>query len=70
VTVIPRRALLEGLDDPRVYVLDGTVARLRAIVAEALDDTRVAVRGGLRAGEVVIVSGQLNLRDGARVTVH
>ncbi|MGH7753391.1 MAG: efflux RND transporter periplasmic adaptor subunit, partial [Gemmatimonadales bacterium] len=36
----------------------------------ASDGQRVEIRSGVAAGELVVIAGQLNLREGAAVTVR
>lgn len=67
--VIPRQALVGGIKDPKVYVVDSGVARLRKVSVALLSGDRVAVASGLRAGDRLILSGQMNLADGIEVKV-
>jgi membrane fusion protein, multidrug efflux system len=57
------------MKDPRVYVVDGAVARERAIVVGGETGTDLTVLSGLRAGESVVVNGQNNLKDSVAVLV-
>ena len=66
---IPREALVGSLRKPQVYLVDGTVARLRDIIVGAEVDTRLIVLRGLSEGETLVVNGQNNLKDGIGVTV-
>lgn len=66
---IPREALVGSMKDPRVYVLEGPVARLRTIVVGSETGTDLAVLSGLRKGESVVVNGQNNLKDSVAVEV-
>lgn len=65
---IPARALLGSTIAPEVYVVRDSVARRTPIVTAAADNGRLAVMQGLKAGELVVTSGAVSLRDGARVT--
>ncbi len=67
--VIPRDAIVGSVKDAHVYVVENDIARLRQIVVNAQIGTGVEVGGGLRAGEVVVVNGQNNLKDNTAVTV-
>jgi RND family efflux transporter MFP subunit len=69
VLTIPREALVGSIRDPRVFVVDGTVARLRAIVVETAAGGSLGVKEGLAEGERVVVNGQNNLRDSTSVLV-
>lgn len=73
--LIPKNALGEGLKDPFIYVVNGTPSDSTARVSmrkitlgrEVGDD--VEVLDGLKAGETVVLSGQLNLTEGSLVQV-
>lgn len=67
---IPRAALVGSVQAPEVFVVkaDSTVD-LRAIRVEQSLGKVVHVTEGLAAGEQVVTAGQINLEEGARVTV-
>ena len=65
---IAARALLGSSIAPEVYVVRDSTARRTPIVATAAGNGRLAVAQGLKAGELVVTSGAVSLRDGARVT--
>jgi RND family efflux transporter MFP subunit len=66
---IPREALVGSMKDPRVFVVDGAIARERTIVVGAEAGTDLMVLSGLRAGESVVVNGQNNLKDSVAVQI-
>jgi membrane fusion protein (multidrug efflux system) len=65
---IAARALLGSAIAPEVYLVRDSVARRTPIVTAAADYGRLAVVQGLKAGDLVVTSGAVSLRDGARVT--
>lgn len=66
---IPRKALVESIRNPYVYVAQDSVARLRIIkVGRELGDN-IEVVDGLKENERVIISGQINLKDNAFIKV-
>ncbi|MCQ6957205.1 efflux RND transporter periplasmic adaptor subunit [Mucilaginibacter aquariorum] len=67
--VIPREALAESVRNAIVYVVEQGVARQRKITTGPEAGGMVAVRDGLKAGDQVIISGQIDLRDGSRVII-
>ncbi|TCL72394.1 RND family efflux transporter MFP subunit [Hydrogenispora ethanolica] len=67
--VIPREALVGSVKEPRIYVAEHGVAKLRDIVVGAEVDAKLVVTAGLSENEPVIVSGQENLRDNAAIKV-
>ena len=67
---IARTAFVGGVNSNEVYVMEGNVAKKRKVVAGRIIGDKVEVRQGLKEGETVITSGQINLTDGATVTVQ
>jgi len=65
--VIPREALV--IEEGRTYVwtIDNSTVSKKEVVAEALDETKVGIKGGLNAGQEVVSSGLGQLKDGVRV---
>jgi len=66
---IPREALVGSMKDPRVFVVDGSIAREKTIVVGGETGTDLTVLAGLTAGESVVVNGQNNLKDSVAVQV-
>ncbi len=69
VLAIPREALVGSMKSPQVYVVEGTVARLRNIVAGSEIGTSISVIEGLKEGDIVVTNGQNNLKDSVAVTI-
>lgn len=67
--VLPPQAILEGTKERFVYVLDldNRVASKPVTLLRIQD--RMAIVSGLQNGEKVVLEGNHNLREGARVTV-
>ncbi|MBW8684657.1 efflux RND transporter periplasmic adaptor subunit [Chitinophaga rhizophila] len=69
VLVIPREALTESVKDASVYILQDSIVRQRNIKTGADMNGMVQVLDGLKAGERVVTSGQINLKDSSAVSV-
>ncbi len=67
--LIPREAIVGSIQDPSVYVVENNVAHLRKVKAGTITQDQVEIAQGLKAGEKVVQSGQINLRDGLKVSV-
>jgi RND family efflux transporter MFP subunit len=67
--VIPRSALLGSVNNAQVFILDGDSVRLTNIVAGSQYANTLEVVKGLSKGDKVVTNGQINLSDGAKVTV-
>jgi RND family efflux transporter MFP subunit len=68
--IIPRVALLGSVKDAKVYVAEGGKAVLRPIVVGATADQRIEVLQGLNETDIIIVDGQINLQDGAPISIN
>jgi RND family efflux transporter MFP subunit len=66
---IPREALVGSMKNPKVYIIEGNIARLRSIVIGGEAGTSIAVSGGLKEGQSVVINGQNNLKDSVEVTI-
>ncbi|MET7255072.1 efflux RND transporter periplasmic adaptor subunit [Dyadobacter jiangsuensis] len=67
--LIPRSALVESVRNPYVYVVEGGVAKQRKIEVGREVGDNVEVLTGLKSGETVVTTGQINLSEGAAVTI-
>jgi RND family efflux transporter MFP subunit len=67
--VIDRRCLIGGLKNPKIYTVSGDKACLRSIVTGLVTDNHVEVITGLSEDEAVVLDGQINLTEGAKVLV-
>ena len=67
---VPVSALLGSAKDAKVYVTNGNKAELRSIKTGVVTATKVQVTEGLKAGEQVVVSGQLNLENGTEISIN
>jgi RND family efflux transporter MFP subunit len=72
--VVPPDAIIKSDGEEYVFVVDqsGTaaVARLRQVVRGIESGTMTAIDQGVAPGDVVVIWGQNNLKDGARVKIH
>ncbi len=67
--LIPRQAIVGSIQDPSVYVVENNIAHLRKIKTGTITQDQVEIANGLKAGEKVVQSGQINLRDGLKVSI-
>lgn len=65
---IPRDAIVSSVKDPSVYRVEGNVAKLVRITTGRDYENKIEVLHGLQEGDKVVVSGQINLMDGATVS--
>ncbi len=66
---IPRVALVGSVKNPQVFVVEGNQATLRDIQVGTTSDKLIEVLSGLKEGENVVTSGQVNLENQSAVKV-
>ena len=67
--MIPRDAIVSSVKDPSVYVVEGQVAKLVKITTGRNFGSNLEVVSGLTSGDKVVTNGQINLTDGATVSI-
>jgi multidrug efflux pump subunit AcrA (membrane-fusion protein) len=67
--VVPREAIVQQDDQTLVYVIEQGIASQREVETGLSDGQKVEILSGLEPGETVVISGQPNLADGAKVEV-
>jgi len=67
---VPVSALLGGAQGARVYVANGNTVELRSIKTGEVTTDKVQVLEGLKAGELVVISGQMNLENGKSISIN
>ena len=65
---VNRKAFVGSVSNYQVFVIqpDSTVV-LRKVIPGLVSEKNVEVINGLKKGELVVVSGQINLEDGTKV---
>jgi len=66
---IPRHSIIGSIKEPMVFIIEGNRASLRSIRIGSADDQQVEVVEGLKEGDRIVTSGQINLDDNALVTI-
>ncbi len=66
---IPRDAIVSSVKDPSVYRIENGIARLVKITTGRDHASSIEVLHGLQQGDQVVVNGQINLMDGAKISV-
>jgi RND family efflux transporter MFP subunit len=67
VLTIPRVALIGSIKEAQVFVVRGGISTIRPVVIGRQSAGLYEVNAGLAEGDTVVVSGQNNLTEGARV---
>ncbi len=64
---VPKRALVEGVKNPYVFIASGNKAVKRKISIGREVGENIVVLNGLNPGDQVITDGQINLIDGSKI---
>jgi membrane fusion protein (multidrug efflux system) len=69
VLLIPREALTTSVKDASVYVVVNNVVHQKQVKTGVEINGMIQVTSGLKAGELVVTSGQINLKEGTLVSI-
>ncbi|HEX2535454.1 MAG TPA: efflux RND transporter periplasmic adaptor subunit, partial [Chitinophagaceae bacterium] len=70
VMTVPRSAFVGSVSSNQVFVAEGgNIARIRNVVAGRVFGEKVEILQGLKEGDQVIVSGQINLSEGSKINI-
>lgn len=67
--IIPRQALVGSVKEPKVYVVESGIAKLKTITIADIIGDKIEVSSGINQGEQVVISGQINLKDNSPVKI-
>ncbi len=65
---IPRTSFVGSVSSNKIYIAQGDVAKERNVIAGRVFGDQVEILEGLKEGETVITSGQINLVDGTPIS--
>jgi RND family efflux transporter MFP subunit len=68
--VIPRKAIDGSIRNPEIFLVKGNSVIARKIVVASLDEKQVQVLEGLKAGDVIVTSGQISLVNGSKIKLN
>jgi RND family efflux transporter MFP subunit len=65
---VPRTAFVGSVSSNKIYIVEaGNIAKERKVIAGKVHGDQVEILEGLKEGETVVTSGQINLTDGIKV---
>ncbi|MCI9845298.1 efflux RND transporter periplasmic adaptor subunit [Flavobacterium pectinovorum] len=67
--VVPRNAFVGSVSSNEIFVVENNTAKLKKVVAGRILGDKVEIINGLNDGEIVIITGQINLQDGNTVEI-
>lgn len=66
---VPRKALVGSMKNPQVYVVRNGKAKLVSFNSGTSDGEFIEVISGINASDIVIVKGQINLKDNSNIKI-
>ncbi|MFT3683262.1 MAG: efflux RND transporter periplasmic adaptor subunit [Ferruginibacter sp.] len=66
---VPAAALISSAKEPKVFVVNENIVEQRIIKTGVTVSNKVEVTEGLLAGDRVVISGQLNLENGTKISI-
>ena len=67
--IVARNAFVGSVSSNEIFVIENGIAKLKKVTAGRILGDKVEILDGLSNGEIVIVTGQINLQDGNAVEV-
>lgn len=67
--IVPRNAFVGSVSSNQIFVIEDGIARLKTVTAGRILGEKVEILDGLNDGEIVIITGQINLQDGTKIEV-
>jgi len=67
--ILPRNCLVGSTLDPHVYVVEKDIAKVRKVVVSEIINGQAIITDGLKEGEKVVLSGQINIEENTKVCV-
>jgi len=69
IVVIPKKALVADRKDPYVYIIKNGIAHGSNVVVGLSEGNNIEIVSGLFAGDELVLSGQINLSEGSKITI-
>lgn len=66
---VPREAVNAGQNGSYVFVIENGHAVMKSVTVAYQDETKAAIRAGIKPGDIVVIDGQLQLTPGKEVRV-
>jgi len=67
--VVPRKAYIGSVNENEVFVYQNGVVKLKKVTSGKIIGDKVQILNGLNEGEQVVITGQINLKDGTKVEI-
>ncbi len=67
--VIPRKCIYGSIKEGKIFIVSGDTVMQRRVNALPLNENEVIVIAGIRETDRIVVSGQINLEEGSKVSI-
>lgn len=67
--IVPRNSFVGSVSSNQIFVVENGLAKLKTVTAGRILGEKVEILNGLSEGEIVIVTGQINLQEGTKVDI-
>ena len=67
--IVPRNAFVGSVSSNEVFVVENNIAKFKKVTAGRILGDKVEILDGLNDGDIVVVTGQINLQDGNTVEI-
>lgn len=67
--MVPYQAIQNTVDGPKIFVIKDNKIEIRAVILGQKEDENIIIEKGVSAGEIVVTEGQINLYNGAMVSI-
>jgi RND family efflux transporter MFP subunit len=68
--VMPREALIGSIKEAKVFTVENGIAKMKSVVIGNAYENQLEIKGGLIAGDKIVVNGQNNLQENDKVIVR
>ncbi|GJM35054.1 MAG: MexH family multidrug efflux RND transporter periplasmic adaptor subunit [Saprospiraceae bacterium] len=66
---VPRKSIEGSVKNPQVYLVQGDNVKLKTVKVGEIVDDKVIILEGLKEGDQIVTTGQINLEDGKRIKI-
>jgi RND family efflux transporter MFP subunit len=67
--IVPRNAFVGSVSSNEIFVVENNIAKFKKVTAGRILGDKVEILDGLNDGDIVVVTGQINLQDGNTVEI-
>ncbi len=69
VLSVPREAIVGSVKEPKIYVVENGIAKLKNVLTGVSFGTKIEILDGINDGDIIVISGQNTLKDNTPVEI-